>query len=338
MGILDPEADHYSLRPMRYPLFFNRYKQARKNIWSVEEASFVTDKHDLLHKLTESEKHVISRIVAFFATGDSLVLDNLVNSLIKHVRSPELGMYYAQQSAEEALHIEAYLTLLENYIPDPDEQVKAFRALHDIPSIARKGEFCIKWMDSIKKIDVLDTDDKKKQFLLNVITFACAIEGLFFYGAFSYVYFMRTVRQVLNGLGDITNWVFRDESMHMEVAFDLIDVIKSEYPHLWDDDLKNNIKEMLAEAIDCEMQFAKDTLSLGVAGLSIQDMQTYLECVADERYVRLGMEPVYGSKNPFSFMMFQNLRPVTNFFERSVTEYSTGFIADTSTINISSDF
>ena len=46
-----------------------------------------------------------------------------------------------------------YLTLLDNYVPDPDARAAAFAAIENIPSITRKAEFCMKWMDSIQNLD-----------------------------------------------------------------------------------------------------------------------------------------------------------------------------------------
>ena len=156
---------------------------------------------------------------------------------------------------EEALHIDFYKTLLEEYVPDADEQLAMFKAIDNIPSIKKKADFCFKWMDQMNGVDRLETDDQKRDFLMNLVTFACAIEGLFFFAAFCYVYYLRD-RGLLHGLATGTNWVFRDESAHMRFAYSLIDVIRSETPHLWEG-MEDRIKEMLREAIDCEFQFAE---------------------------------------------------------------------------------
>ena len=186
MGILDPGIN-YTLRPMKYPQFFEYYKDAIKNTWTVDEISFVTDIADLRDKLTPAEQHVVNRLIAFFATGDNIVNDNLAFNLFKHVNSPEVRMYYSRQIYEEALHVQFYLTLLDNYLPDDQERFEAFDALNRIPSIKKKADFCFKWMNQMLKYDVIDTDEKKRQFILNLITFAAAVEGLFFFGALAYV-------------------------------------------------------------------------------------------------------------------------------------------------------
>ena len=178
-------------------------------------------------------------------------------------------------------------------------------------------------MDSVDELHELNTKEDRRKFLLNLICFAACIEGLFFFGAFAYVYFLRS-KGLLHGLASGTNWVFRDESCHMQFAFSVIETVRQEQPELFDADLQAQVVEMLTEAVDCEMQFADDLLAEGISGMSPKDMRKYLEYVADQRLVNLGFSPHFGSKNPFTFMELQDVQELTNFFERRVAAYQMG--------------
>ena len=312
-----------TLRPMKYPAFYEMYRSAIKNTWTVDEVDFSSDVGDLKGKLSPAERHLINRLVAFFATGDSIVSNNLVLNLYKHINAPEARMYLSRQLYEEALHVQFYLTLLDTYLENDDERAAAFDAIDKIPSISKKAQFCFKWIDSIHSLDKLETADDRRQFLLNVICFAACIEGLFFFAAFAYVYYLRS-RGLLHGLASGTNWVFRDESCHMQFAFEVINTVRQEEPSLFDDNLNRQIMQMLDDAVECEMVFAQDVLESGVAGLSMADMREYLQYIADQRLVTLGINPIYGSKNPFSFMELQDVQELTNFFERRVAAYQVG--------------
>lgn len=323
MSILTPGLE-LTLRPMKYPQFYEQFRVAyEKNNWTVQEISFATDKVDLREKLTEAERHVVNRLVAFFATGDNIVANNAALHLYKHINSPEARMYYGRQIFEESLHVDFYLTLVDEYIPDPADRTAAFTAINSIPSIRKKAEFCFRWMDQMASIDRLTTDEAKRTFLMNLITFAAAVEGLFFFAAFAYVYYLRD-RGLLHGLASGTNWVFRDESAHMRFAFSVIDVIRREEPHLWDETMETRVREMLYEAIDAEMQFADDVLSIGVVGLTKTDMLQYLRYVADGHCDRLGMARLFDVRCPFDFMLKQDVQALTSFFERTVAEYTVG--------------
>ncbi len=318
-SILDPGMC-LTLRPMKYPNFFEMFKDGIKNTWTVEEIDFSTDLVDLKQRLTPAEVHVIQRLVAFFATGDSIVSNNLVLNLYKHINSPEARLYLSRQLYEEAVHVQFYLTLLDNYIPEPAERNAAFAAVDNIPSISKKADFCMKWMDSIEKLDTLETDEHRRQFLLNLICFAGCIEGLFFFAAFAYVYFFRS-RGMLHGLAAGTNWVFRDESAHLEFAFEVVNTVREQHPGMFDARMQQQVTQMMREAVDAELQFSEDLLEGGVAGLSTRDMREYLQYVADQRLERLGMQKVFGSRNPFPFMDLQDVQELTNFFERRVSAY-----------------
>ena len=121
----------------------------------------------------------------------------------------------------------------------------------------------------------------------------------------------------------------------MAFAFDVVDTVRGEEPDLFDDELAAQVREMLTEGVECEAQFAEDLLGGGVAGLSLADMRAYLEHVADRRLEQLGIEPIYGSKNPFAFMELQDVQELSNFFERRVSAYQVGV---TGSVGFDDDF
>ncbi|MGW2058896.1 ribonucleotide-diphosphate reductase subunit beta [Streptomyces sp. NPDC001840] len=331
-NLLDPGFE-LTLRPMRYPDFYERYRDAIKNTWTVEEVDLHSDVADLA-KLSPGERHLIGRLVAFFATGDSIVANNLVLTLYRHINSPEARLYLSRQLFEEAVHVQFYLTLLDTYLPDPDDRAAAFAAVENIPSIREKAEFCFRWMDSVETLNRLESRADRRRFLLNLICFAACIEGLFFYGAFAYVYWFRS-RGLLHGLATGTNWVFRDETMHMNFAFEVVDTVRKEEPDLFDDTLQREVTAMLQEAVEAELHFAEDLCGEGLPGMNTDSMRAYLQCTADHRLQRLGFPPLYGTENPFSFMELQGVQELTNFFERRPSAYQS---AVEGTVGFDDDF
>ena len=325
-NILTPGFD-LTLRPMKYPHFYDAFVAAQANNWSVQEISFNTDITDLREKLTPGEAHIVARLVAFFATGDTIVGNNAALTLYKHVNSPEARLYYSRQIFEEALHVQFYLTLLDNYVPDPEARREMFDAVNNVPSIKAKADWTFKWMDAMDDIEKLETDEQRRTFLLSLLAFTIGVEGLFFFAAFAYVYYLRD-RGLLHGLASGTNWVFRDESWHMRFGFSVVEQIRKEMPHLWNEDVEDAVRKMVSEAIECEMMFADDVLSIGVLGMSKSDMREYLQYVADGHFERLHMAPVYHAKCPFAFMLKQDVQSLTSFFERTVAEYTVGIGGD----------
>ncbi len=320
--LLDPHLE-LTLRPMRYPQFFRLYRDSLKNIWTTDELDFSVDLSDLRDRVTPQEAHLIKRLVAFFATADNIVAHNLVLNLYKHVNSPEFRMFLGKQLFDEMLHVETYLLLADTYLPDLSEREEAFAAYQNVRSVKLKADFAFRYMDSMEALERLDTDEKRSRFILNLICFAACIEGLFFFGSFAYVYFLRS-KGLLPGLATATNWIFRDESLHIQAAMEAITSMQGEYPDLFTRELESTVHHMLDEAIAVELQFCEDALQFGVTGLSKPLMTEYLQYCADQRLVQLGFAERYRTKNPFPFMALQDVQPVTNFFEKRVTEYQKG--------------
>lgn len=322
---------------MQYPQFFKLYKDSIKNIWTTEEIDFSIDYEHLRDKLNPKEAHLVKRLVAFFATADNLVAHNLVLNFYKHINSPEYRMFLGKQLFDEMLHVETYLLLVDNYLPDLAERAEAFDAYKNIPSVKLKADFCFKYMDSINNLDRLSSTQKRQQFVENLICFASCVEGLFFFGSFAYVYFLRN-KGLLPGLATATNWVFRDETMHIEAAMQAIQAIRNEYPELFTKELEERVEAMIEEAIEVEMAFCEDVLTFGVSGLSPKLMKEYLCYCANQRLVQLGMNKKYFAKNPFPFMVLQDVQPLTNFFEKRVTEYQKGFGASKESVVFNESF
>ena len=237
--LLDPGMD-LTLRPMRYPEFYERYRAAIRNTWTVEEVDFSSDLADLA-TMTAAERHLINRLVAFFATGDSIVANNLVLNLYQHVNAPEARPVPSRQLFEEAVHVQFYLTLLDTYLPDPEERVKAFAAVEQHPVDQRQGRVLLHGGSTRSRARA--AGDPRTSGGSSCSTSSAsrpASRGCSSTAAFAYVYFLRS-RGLLNGLAAGTNWVFRDESVHMEFAFEVVDTVRREEPELFDDELEAQV-------------------------------------------------------------------------------------------------
>ena len=304
---------------MRYPDFYDMYRDAIRNTWTVEEVDFSDDLDDLARKLDPAERHLVHRLVAFFATGDSIVANNLVLNLYKHINAPEARLYLSRQLYEEALHVQFYLTLLDTYLPDMAEREQAFAAIEHIPSIRAKAEFCMRWMDSIELSSTSSsTQDDRRRFLLNLICFATCVEGLFFFAAFAYVYFFRS-KGLLNGLASGTNWVFRDESdAHALRPRRWSTPSGEEEPDLFDAELDGRRAPDDRRGGRGRGSCSPRTCSSGGVSGPVRGRHPASTSATwpTSASGNLGMAPRYGARNPFDFMQLQDVQELSNFFER----------------------
>ena len=248
------------------------YKNGIKNTWTVDEIDFEKDITDLRTRLTPAENHLIHRLVAFFATGDSIVGNNLVINLV----NAKARMYLSRQLYEEALHVQFYLTLLDNYIPNPDEREKAFSAVRENSVDQKEGRVLFKWIGFDQR-NQKPRDDSRSSSLSNELNLFWLASRACSSSARLLTSISCAQKVCLTVLASGTNWVFRDESIHINFAFKAVETARAEEPGFFNRGIRENmVVSMMEEAIECEMAFAEDVLGGGVAGLSLKDMRRIL--------------------------------------------------------------
>jgi len=293
----------------RYTLFpisgneedlYKLYKKAVASFWTVEEIDFSKDRNDW-EKLTSQEQYFIKQVLAFFAGSDGIVQENLATRFQKDVQSPVARLFYSIQNAMEGIHSETYSLLIDQYVRDSAEKNKLFRAIDEIPSIKKKADWALKFIDS--------TDS----YATRLVGFAC-VEGIFFSGSFCAIYWLKK-RGLLPGLTFSNELISRDEGLHTEFAVTL-------YHKLENKITEAQIREIISEAVSIETEFICESLPCSLIGMNARDMTQYIQFVADRLAVQFGISKSWKVSNPFDFMELISLEGKTNFFEKKVSEYS----------------
>ena len=323
--MINCNADLNQLVPFKYDWAWQKYLDGSANHWMPQEINMTND--IVLWKsedgLTEDERTIVKRNLGFFSTADSLVANNLVLALYRLITNPECRQYILRQSLEEAIHTHAYQYCIESLGMDEGEIFNMYR---EIPCVARKASWGLKYTQEISnpefKTGTVETD---KQLLKNLIAFYCVLEGIFFYCGFTQILSMGR-RNKMTGTSEQFQYILRDESMHVNFGIDVINQIKIENPHLWDEELKSEAAQMILEGTELEIQYARDTMSRGVLGMNAAMMEEYLKFIANRRLTQIGLEEEFkGVSNPFPWMSeIIDLRKEKNFFETRVTEYQVG--------------
>ncbi len=323
--IINCRADLNQLVPFKYDWAWQKYLDACANHWMPQEISMSRD--IALWKdpngLTDDERQIIKRNLGFFSTADSLVANNLVLAIYRHITNPECRQYLLRQSFEEALHTHAYQYVVESLGLDEGEIFNMYR---EIPSIHAKDAFQLQFTEELADPNFhTGTDATDQRLLRNLIGYYIIMEGIFFYVGF--VQMLSFGRQnKMTGASEEFQYILRDESMHLNYGVDLINQIKIENPHLWTTALQQEIIKLIREGVDLEYQYAVDTMPRGVLGLNVQMFAEYLQFVANRRCKQIGLTEQYpGAKNPFPWMSeMLDLKKEKNFFETRVIDYQTG--------------
>ena len=323
--MINCKADLNQLVPFKYDWAWQKYLDGSANHWMPQEINMTND--IVLWKsedgLTEDERVIVKRNLGFFSTADSLVANNLVLALYRLITNPECRQYILRQSLEEAIHTHAYQYCIESLGMDEGEIFNMYR---EVPCVARKASWGLKYTQEISNPDFkTGTEETDKQLLRNLIAFYCVLEGIFFYCGFTQILSMGR-RNKMTGTAEQFQYILRDESMHVNFGIDVINQIKIENPHLWDEQMKSDAAQMILEGTELEIQYARDTMPRGVLGMNASMMEEYLKFIANRRLTQLGLDEEFtGVTNPFPWMSeIIDLRKEKNFFETRVTEYQVG--------------
>ncbi|MCB1666637.1 MAG: ribonucleotide-diphosphate reductase subunit beta [Pseudomonadales bacterium] len=323
--MINCRADLNQLVPFKYDWAWQKYLDGCSNHWMPQEVNMNADIALWKGKtgLTDDERLIVKRNLGFFATADSLVANNLVLAIYRLITNPECRQYILRQAFEEAIHTHAYQYCIESLGMDEGE---IFNMYHEIPSVARKASWGLKYTrelsDPTFKTGTRETD---QALLKNLIAFYCCLEGIFFYCGFTQILSMGR-RNKMTGTSEQFQYILRDESMHLNFGIDMINQIKLENPGLWTDKMKQEATQMILQATQLEIEYARDTMPRGVLGMNAVMMEEYLQFIANRRLVQIGLpEQFKGVKNPFPWMSeIMDLRKEKNFFETRVIEYQTG--------------
>jgi ribonucleoside-diphosphate reductase subunit M2 len=299
--LLTEDDNRFVMFPVSDETIWKMYKKQVDCFWRAEE---IDTSKDLSHwnQLNSDEQYYIKMILAFFASSDGIVLENLGLRFMNEVQLSEARAFYGFQIAMENIHSETYSLLIDSYIKDNDEKNKLFHSLEHFPCIQKKGKWAMKWIN-----------DKKSSFATRLIAFAC-VEGIFFSGAFCSIYWLKK-RGLMPGLTFSNELISRDEALHTEFAVYLYHKLEKKLN-------KKRIREIIEEAVSIEKEFIIDALPCRLIGMNSELMSQYIEFVADRLMVQLGCEEIYKTNNPFDFMELISLEQKTNFFESRVSEYS----------------
>ena len=324
-AMINCRADVNQLVPFKYDWAWQKYLDGCANHWMPQEINMTPDVALWKNEdgLSDDERKIVMRSLGFFSTADSLVANNLVLSIYRHITNPECRQYLLRQSFEEAIHTHAYQYIIQSLGMDEAELFNMYR---EVPSVARKASWAL---DFTKELDdpnfVTGEAEQDKKLLRNLIAFYCVLEGIFFYCGFTQILSMGR-RNKMTGTSEQFQYILRDESMHLNFGIDMINQIKLENPHLWDEEMQDQAAGMILQGMELEIEYARDTMPRGVLGMNASMMEEYLNYIANRRLVQLGLpEEFPKAENPFPWMSeIMDLRKEKNFFETRVIEYQTG--------------
>jgi ribonucleoside-diphosphate reductase beta chain len=318
------KTDPNKILPITYNWAREYYKAGVANNWTPEEISMQKDveqwKSDRV--LGPTEKRMILWNLGFFSTAESLTANNIVLAVYNHITNPEARQYLLRQAFEEAIHTDCFIYCCDTLGLDPDDVYNMYRV---IPSIHEKDEFVVGITKTVfDPTFTTEGTENIRRFVRDLVGYYVIMEGIFFYAGFAMMLALRRQNRMV-GIGEQFEYIMRDESLHLAFGCDLIRTIVAENAGVWTPAFREEIVELVKQAVELEKRYAWDACPEGVLGINADKFCHYVEYVADRRLERLGLPKVWGRENPFPWMsQSTDLAKEKNFFETRVTEYQTG--------------
>ena len=339
-AMINARADVNQLLPVKYRWAWEKYLAGCNNHWMPTEVSMQADiaLWKSANGLTEDERRMIKRNLGFFATSESLVANNIVLAVYRHLTNPECRQYLLRQAFEEAVHTHTFEYICESLGLDEGELFNMYR---EVPSITDKAAWALEYTQHLEDPSFsTGTPETDQAFLRDLVAFYVVFEGMWFYTGFAQILSLGR-RNKMVGIAEQYQYILRDESIHLNFGIDAINQIKIENPHLWTPAFQAEIRQMLVEACELEIAYGRDTMGQGMLGLNAPLCEQYMRFITNRRCVQIGLAPVFappaGSErtasgpaagaveNPFPWMSeMMDLKKEKNFFETRVIEYQSG--------------
>lgn len=286
--------------PIKYQKCFDQWKKHETTFWTAEEISFTKDPDDF-KKLNKNHQYFIKHILAFFASFDGIVNENLALNFYNEIQVAEARAYYSFQMMMESIHSLVYSQMIDILPIDNVEKYQLLNSIKEFISIKKLAEWVFKWTN------------KDRSFAERIIAFGF-VEGILFSGPFCAIFSIKKMG-LMPGLCQSNELISRDENIHTENATIISSLLKYQCPY----DL---VVEICREVVDLEKEFINESLPCSLIGMNATEMSKYIEYVADQTLLMFGYDKLYKSQNPFEWMDLISVMNKTNFFEKNNGNYN----------------
>lgn len=318
--LTEENPERFTVKPVRHLDLWDMFMTQKKLFWWDTDVVFTPKDRDDWEHLNSAERNFVENILAFFASADGIVMENLGMRFLSEIQLPEARMALTVQMAIEMVHSLVYQNLLEFYIKDPQRRESLLKANLTTPAVKAKADWALHWVNSAQSLGE------------RLIAFVC-VEGIFFSGAFCVIYWLAH-RRILPALTFSNNLIARDEKMHVETGI----LLYKQY-------IRNKLSvekvhAIFRDAIRVEEIFIEETLYYDLENMNKRLLKQYVHYHANRLCKKLGYPSLFDEApvQPFTFMAENTFERKENFFETRVSNYQNQAVLHDADINFESDF
>lgn len=317
-----PEDRVRGLSLVKYPWAREMWLVMKANNWVPEEVPLDKDKQQYL-LLPKEVRHQFDHSLAFLSNLDAIQVDNLATNVVQHITDPNVAQVIRRQTYEEEIHVEAYGTIIETVIPDPERIYDMYNVL---PDLERKNKAIVSVGRSLNA----------QEFTPQRFYLACvanvALEGIFFYIGFKSFYNILRTTKLMAGSIDQIKYINRDEICHLKFFMLMMEQMRADFPGIeHDPEVIEGSKQILIDAANHEKAWNRILVPAeGILGDTREGGDHYINYLTNKRAIDSGVGDLSQELgmtfhgNPYEWVGKYELvnKRQSNFFERKVDTYS----------------
>jgi ribonucleoside-diphosphate reductase beta chain len=292
--------------------------QAIANTWFPHEAPMAEDLVNWA-KMSEEEKNAVIMYIGFSNPMEFEVNESILQGMMPYISATEVKMYLVRQMWEEVNHSMTFDYIINTLQIDRN---KAFNTHNNVKAVQAKENFLVESIEFMEKGDFdIESPKGAQEFIKNIVRTNIVTEGIWFYTGFMFALSFRQ-RNIMRNLGTLTDWISRDEALHLKAGINIILTVLEEQPEIVTPEFAQEIREIIIKAVELESNYNSELLPNGILGLNSEFINKYVRYIADRRLEELGFAPEYNVPNPAKWMSTANdTYQLVNFFESVNTSY-----------------
>lgn len=230
-----------NLKPYEYPTL-NEYVDAiRHSYWVHTEFNFTSDIQDYKVHLNEKEKSAVERAMLAISQIE-VAVKSFWGDIYKRMPKPEIGNVGATFAESEVRHADAYSHLLQ--LLGLNNQ---FENLLEVPQVRRRIKYLEKAISNSKSVD-------DREYFESVVLFSMFVENVSLFSQFLVIMSFNKHKNKLKGISNAVEATSKEENIHAEFGFELVNLIKKENPDWWTSQLVEDLIEATKDAYEAETE------------------------------------------------------------------------------------
>lgn len=232
-------AKRVNLKPYEYPELVEYVDAIRHSYWVHTEFNFTSDIQDFKVHLDEKERTAVQRAMLAISQIE-IAVKTFWGDIYKRLPKPEIGNVGATFAESEVRHADAYSNLIQVLGLNSE-----FEKLMEVPAIRRRIKYLEKSITNSKAVE-------NRDYFESVVLFSMFVENVSLFSQFLVIMSFNKHKNMLKGMSNAVEATSKEENIHAEFGFDLVNLIKKENPSWWTPELVEDLVDATMEAFSAE--------------------------------------------------------------------------------------